>query len=291
MKVGGDLPFLKNNDKAECSNNLKGGKTICSRTNELKHMRRFLIANGNSPSFVKSLSDKVLLNELMSVLDVDTEAKIYEHEKWRRFYGGSLSDNVLVEEFTIKGPKESVDLLDNFKIDKTLAKWSESNEWDTKMYHVPFQMIDFERTRSQLATLDIHKLMKDNYKCFACVLNTDVSSGRGKHWFCLYGDLNHKGTKDDPIIIEYFNSSGYPPREEITNWLEKTRRDLLKKGVYVDDLRSTKNKQLQFSRTECGVWCLSYIAGRLMNYDPHFMLEHNTNDTDMYQFRKKIFRL
>lgn len=73
------------------------------------------------------------------------------------------------------------------------------------------------------------------------VVNTDVSTGRGEHWVCIY--LHPTG------IAEYFDSYGFPPRErEIVSFL---RRNSLR-YVY-------NNYVLQGALSQnCGYYCIHY---------------------------------
>jgi hypothetical protein len=132
--------------------------------------------------------------------------------------------------------------------------------------------------------------MSDGYKCFGVVLNTDVSSGRGKHWFAIYGDLDHKGTDKDPIVLEYFNSSGNPPMREVANWLEAAKQDLLKNYSIEADSVVSANRRLQNSMTECGVWSLMYILSRLKGHEPNWYYKTRANDADMIELRSFLFR-
>ncbi len=152
-------------------------------------------------------------------------------------------------------------------------------------------MIDFAKTRTELSKINLYKLIEDGYDCMGVVLNTDVSTGRGKHWFCLYCDLNHSGKPDDPITIEFFNSSGFEPRPEIIVWMESTCHDMMSKyDIYCKIINVANGRQLQFSRTECGVWSLVYILSRLCNHEPEWIIKVKANDNDMIKYRKKLFR-
>ena len=154
-----------------------------------------------------------------------------------------------------------------------------------------FQMIDFALNGTALQKIDIYQLMKDDYDCFAVVLNTDVSTGRGKHWFCLFMDLNHKGTANDPITIEYFNSSGYEPRPQVLTWIQTTKYDMLKDhNIHMKVIYATEGRQIQYSRTECGVWCLVYILARLSDKPHNWLVKAKVSDSDITEYRQRLFR-
>jgi len=264
--TGGDLGGFSEHPITECAVDPKGMKKICSAPEQLREMRSFLIKQGNTPSYINKLSSDNVIKELMKSLNVDKESDIYQHEAFRRHVGSYKADSILKDKFKPSGPSDSTALLDNFNIDNSLGNWSKEGkeEFGKNFYHVPFQMIDFMQTRTELSKLDIMQLVKDGYNCFGVILNTDVSTGGGKHWFALYGDLAHKGTKDDPYVLEYFNSSGYPPRTQVITWMEKVKHDMARDhGKHINIVYAT-HKQIQYSRTECGVWSLVYILSRLM---------------------------
>jgi Ulp1 protease family, C-terminal catalytic domain len=230
----------------------------------------------------------------MTELDVKKESQLYIHPRVQDFLGGGrVARKTLEDYFKAEGPADSTALLDNFNIDETLDKWAKHSEdifKGNKFYHIPFQMIDFSRHNTELANLDIPKLIKEGYKSFGVVLNTDVSSGGGKHWFAIYGDLDHKGTDKDPLIIEYFNSSGNSPMREVADWLEAMQHTLLKNYSLEVEIVRSANRRLQNSMTECGVWSLMYLLSRLKNHPSDWFYKTNANDADMIDLRAFLFR-
>jgi hypothetical protein len=274
----------------ECLIPNTSGTCITPTDRVSEHVRDYLrsipegqmYANMDMASMCKALEE---------ILNVDTEAGIWEHPQFRKFVGAQLADHVLNERYKQPGPADSTALLDNNNIDDTLGQWSKYSGklFGKKFLHLPFQMIDFRKTRSELSYLDLEDLINKKYDSFGVVLNTDVSSGKGKHWFCLYGDLKHMGTKEDPYRLEYFNSSGNPPLDEVAMWLEQSCHDLLKKGIHCEIVRSVP-RRLQNSQTECGMWSLLYIRSRLEGKPPSWFYTCKTNDRDMIAYRKKVFR-
>lgn len=286
-KTGGALPELENKEISMCSADIKGRKKLCSREKEMSAMRKYLKSLGKP--IPEKAPDVVIAT--MKELQVENEADIFYSAKFRWFYGGLASDESISKIFKPLGPKNNTNLLDNYNIDNSIRQWAENGEQEFKkrIKHIPFQMIDFEERGTELSRLKVDSLI-GKYDCFAVVFNTDVSTGRGKHWFCVYGDLQHKGDKSDPIALEYFNSSGLPPRPQCLVWLEKTRSVLLDKGIECKIIYSTKNKQIQFSKTECGVWSLLYILSRLEGHPSDWLLSVKADDSDMIKYRKHLFR-
>lgn len=278
---GGDLADLSQLPVSECT---RPGAMVCSPKSDVAKMRDFLKNTGmrNPPS-----DHTMVVDEMKNVLGVKNEADIYENRSFQNYIGYTRAKKILNMEFKPTGPATGTALLDNFNIDDTLDRWSKvaTDEFGKKFYHVPFQMIDFEKTGTELAKLDIVDLIKKGYDSFGVVLNTDVSSGRGIHWFCIYGDL-----KADPVRLEYFNSSGYIPKTEVLVWLEKQIIVLNKAGIKAEWVSATGGKQIQYSKTECGVWSLVYILARLTNHQFHWIAHVGANDEDMIDFRSRLFR-
>lgn len=285
MIKGGYIPQI-DKKPSEC---LFENRKICSSHNEIKYMKDFL-AELNIDT--ENLSDIKVIDLLAENLEVKTEAEIWENKKFKEFVGLNKANNILKNIFKPKGPSNSVALLNNFNIDESLNQWSVNSEklFGKKFYHIPFQMIDFMKVGSQLSKLNINELIKNEYDCFGVVLNTDVSTGGGKHWFCIYGDLRHKGTSEDPYVLEYFNSSGFPPMEQVIIWMNKVVHDLMKNYKKKCVIHKSANTRLQYSMTECGIWSLMYIKSRLEDHPSDWFYHVNASDHDMIMLRKHLFR-
>jgi len=288
--TGGALPLeeLRAARESECALAL-AGQAVCALRGDLELMRRFL---RQVDPRAGSFPPKRLVAEIQRHLGVGTESAIWEHPTFRKFVGGGRADEALVACYKAPGPHDSTRLLDNENIDRTLEQWALHGKsfFGRHFRHVPYQMIDFGERRTELATLDLPGLKREGVDCFGVVLNTDVSTGRGKHWFCLFGELRGAGSQADPWHLEYFNSSGNPPRPEVEEWLERTRRELLlQHDIYAEIVRSAP-RRLQYSNTECGMWSLLYIYCRLRGKTPEWFYKVRTDDEDMVEARRSIFR-
>lgn len=184
-----------------------------------------------------------------------------------------------------KGPADSTRLLDNFNIDDTLKRFSAlgSEMFNKKFYHVGFQMIDFLDTESELTEISLADLKKQGYDSMGVVFNTDVSTGRGKHWFCVYVDL-----ASNPITIEHFNSSGRAARESVSIWMSKQATELREAGYNVIEIKNA-DKIVQKSNTECGMWSLIYILWRLLGHSRTAFYASKPTDDEMIKLRKLLF--
>jgi hypothetical protein len=267
------------------------GTCLAPSDKVVHHLRGFLESIPQGRSYT-NMSMKHMVLALEEILNVPSEAAIWEHPRFRKFVGEQLADEVLASRYKPSGPAHSTALLDNFNIDNSLKQWSKHSGklFGKKFYHMPFQMIDFRKTGSELSYIDLGELVRKGYDSFGVVLNTDVSTGRGKHWFCIYGDFAHRGTREDPYQLEYFNSSGNVPMDEVAIWLEETCHNFLKyHGKHCEIVRSVP-RRLQNSNTECGMWSLLYIRSRLEGKPANWFYVSRTNDADMIEYRSRIFR-
>lgn len=273
---------------AECSHDVEG--VICSRKPVIDAMKDFMVANiGAKPPN----DPKLLIKAVADYLNVKTELEILNNPLFKEFAGNAVEIEKR-ERFLPVGPKNTTDLLDNFNIDETLnqlsRKYKPGSKYQFKFYHVPFQMIDFGRTNSELANLSIEKLVEFGYNSFGCVLNTDVSTGRGKHWFCIFWDGSGDGTKSSPWVFEFFNSSGNYPRPEVHEWMHMQIAKVFKDMGKCVKIHIAATIQIQNDHHSCGVYCLAYIYFRLKGKPRGWFLQSGLDDEFMLKFRKKLFR-
>jgi hypothetical protein len=201
-----------------------------------------------------------------------------------------------------KGPKDNFSWLNNSDIDDTLRNWADEY---TDFYPYCFCMMDFERPldpswpKGSLASIKIADLIEGRaaiegqsprpFRRMACVLNTDTSTGRGKHWVCLFMNCQ----PDAQWTIEYFNSSGNPPTKEINAWVAKVLPEFNAMDMKYGPKLGTKfifyNVQHQRSRTECGMYSLFYIRARLNGIPIEAFNTKRVADEHMKDFRSHIF--
>jgi len=206
------------------------------------------------------------------------------------------------------GPRESTRLLSNYNIDGVLQEWASARP---DFYNFGFNMMDFERVGGSLARVDVSRILgggasqdlgerggrvKRPCRTFACVLNTDVSTGRGKHWVAVFGDCRGRGAWS----VEYFNSAGNPPPPPVVRWLENASASLAalrashprEFGAGPARVEVLTDVRHQDSRTECGVYVLYYIRRRLEGGGPAEFRRKVVKipDEAMVAFRKHIFR-
>lgn len=192
------------------------------------------------------------------------------------------NDVILDKYFKPEGPRNDTSLLDNYNIDNVLKQWTEIYP---KFYFIKFQMIDFEEMKTELATVNILDIIKNGYKSMGVVLNTDVSSGKGIHWFCLYCEF-----KSNMNTLEYFNSSGRMPRDEVLAWLNKTNSILNDNGIKSNIVIASNIQHQIDSETECGPYSLYYIWSRLNKVSYKEFDNKRIPDKKMIEFRETLFR-
>jgi hypothetical protein len=201
----------------------------------------------------------------------------------------------LAKHFKGAGPRETLELTSNFDLDGTLSRWA--LEFPT-FFPYPYAMMDFASERSALARWSVADVLAGEktggrpMETAGCILNTDVSSGRGKHWVCVFVDArNGRGkSESNPVSVEYFNSAGNPPPREVTRWMEGTRDALVQaRNCHITTCVVTSVKH-QRSDTECGLYALFYIRARLEGRPVSAFEGKRIPDGDMTAFRRHVFR-
>jgi hypothetical protein len=276
--IGGDIPGYKSAAISMC---VVGGP-VCAKHNDVERLRKVLFDMGVSTG----KPHESVVSTAIKHFGAKDEREMWSHSSLRKL---SVATSGRFKPF---GPHDSVQLLNNHNIDETLKLYEINAQemFGIKFKAIPFQMIDFADVGTELSQDNlVYNLIRDKYDAFAVVLNTDVSSGRGKHWFCIFGDLQHAGTAADPHVIEYFNSSGNPPMSPVAVWIEKTKMDL-SEDHKIEAVRLDCVPQiLQQSHTECGVWSLMYIRSRLDGKPPNWFYSVRTTDDDITAIRKLFF--
>lgn len=208
--------------------------------------------SGSLPSASTSAAEVV--RRAARVLNCDSESCVLSRPEFVSFADAKLHippRQIAAEKllkFKVAGPRNSTELLNNFNIDETLQQWARVFP---EFFAYPFAMMDFDKTGGPFADLRISDIfagkvaqplgpgfpaVKRPHRCAACVVNTDMSSGPGKHWVAVFVDARPKGglsagsshSGAAPWTIEYFNSAGRPPPRPMVEWMERTRADLEK---------------------------------------------------------------
>lgn len=259
---------------------------VCSTEGMANKMAEFSGAS-------KELSKEEKVSAAIAVTNCDSERCVLEHPEFQKFAGLAKISQELEMRYKVNG-KTDVSLLSNFDIDKTLLQWRILYR-DFHPYN--FNMRDWKSHGDTLETKSVADLYTSGFRTAACVINNDYYSGRGTHWMALFVDMRKL-----PYTIEYFNSSGNPPKKEFVEWLDKSEAELIGMLVTNGMMKTTTNDnskyvkkvvvsniQHQKSRTECGVYSLYYIWARLASVDYKLFSDYYADDALMFEMRQHLF--
>lgn len=161
-----------------------------------------------------------------------------------------------------------------------------SNLFEEHNKILPITKIDFVNELKNKTNMDYNKDL--NY--YGIVCNTDISSGGGIHWFCIFIDF----TKN-PIEIEYFNSSGYDIKNDFYgNKFKKFFINLADNiSLNYKPCIFKKVTDIEHQRSDtanCGSYSLYYIWKRLTKNDYSSFVNKPIEDEDMEKFRSFLWR-
>ena len=183
------------------------------------------------------------------------------------------------------GPSKGNAWLSNKDIDNTLRNLTKEFP---KMYHMEFQMIDFQHKThpTELGKINIpDDVINKGFNTLAVVINTDTRRGVGEHWFCVFMDF-----RKAPYTLEYFNSSGRLPYVPIQYLFAKIAKQFRKNKIDYKEIINSGTVHQQDTDSECGVYSLFYIYNRLKGVPPEDINTTRIPDGKMLAFRQHLFR-
>jgi hypothetical protein len=280
---------------SECALTL-GGSAVCLSNKSVAELADKLHITASSPEDIMHEA-KIKMNCKTQLCVAQKAAKA----------GSRLIAAEIITRFPIEGPTDA-SLLSNIHIDNTLAQWATVFDgfypYNFNMKNYADQSFKHGRVHDipdTLATIQFADLVSGahnghKYTKAACVINSDVYTGPGKHWMALFADVSAATSTTNPIYtVEFFNSSGNAPAPEWINWMEKTKigiESLINQGVLppgeVKIIRVTTLRH-QKSKSECGLYSLFYIWGRLHNVPPSAFSHGDIPDKAMFEFRQHLF--
>lgn len=229
----------------------------------------------------RSTADK--MQEIMHHLTASSEKEIWMKPEVLSLLGSDHCNLILKSAYKPSGPT-GTQLLSNEDIDNILMQWElncQAFAPGKKFKMFPFAMADlWDIPSTHPLDNPIKKVdwkdLSQKFTSAAVVFNTDVSSGRGKHWICVFIDFQ-------ALTFEFFNTSSNPPIEAVVKLYERVKSAL-------PEMKMIKvvNHPIQESNTECGAWCLLYIWSRLMNYP--FTEISGAKDKDATSFRSVVYK-
>ena len=274
--------------KSEC---LDPNATVCSSQAMIETITSFI-----------EIDDKIEPEKIIQMAkektNCDTESCVI-----KKLTGNLLTRDIANKElelrFKSKGPKYDDNAwLSNFDIDGVLLRWM--REFDSFMA-CPFAMRDFDKTHEAFSTIYLPDVYRGKYTIdlgaagkvtrkndkFGCILNTDVSTGPGKHWVAAFVDM---AIGNDTANIYYFNSAGNKPFREMIIWQERTKKDLetIFSSVNIIDIVKVDHQKEDVA---CGLYSLYFIRRMLEGTQYTFFTDPKNPipDAAMNEFRRYIF--
>ena len=277
----------------ECALGVEG--SICSTEKTVDTMKTHLKKINIK---VDNLDDEEIVNKTKESLNCSTEECVLKNSKIIEL-GDRNNIKESLDRIKPIGPANSTALLNNTNIDEIIRRLTRLFK---NFYHMHFQMIDFAGEKdtygnwiikngqkiipTELGNLDmVNDIAKKEYTTFAVVMNTDVRTGGGIHWFSLFCDF-----RTTPFTIEYFNSSGNKPVRQVQDWLIKTETNLKNNGYNAKIVILSGMIHQVDSETECGPYSLYYIWNRLNGVPALRFQEKRIPDSKMIEFRKRLFK-
>jgi len=250
----------------------------------------------SSPGVVKIIGASINVREqdpikimllAKQTLGCDTELCVLNKMSGRVNPG--IISNEISTNFKVQGHTDNR-LLSNFNIDTVLRQWAKGMP---DFYPYNFNMLNYashsyrdshvENYPDSLATVKFGDLYASGIRTAACIINSDIYQGMGKHWMALFADA-----RKTPATIEFFNSSGNSPAPEWINWMKKTQIALELLGHTAKIVKVAGIKH-QNSRSECGPYSMFYIWARLNNVPLDYFLTNKIDDSLMFEFRQHLF--
>lgn len=289
-----DVTLIVKDEVTECALDVPG--SVCSTKETVQVMEKHLLKKNIDTTKLKN--DKEIVEVIKDDLKCDTEECVLKDPRFAKY---EIRDIVHVSLDRIKpdGPANSTALLNNENIDNVLNKLTKQHKG---FYHMDFQMIDFAGEKdysgdwaikkgvkiypTDLGKIDMARdVVAKGFKTFGVVMNTDVRTGGGIHWFSLFCDF-----RTSPYTVEYYNSSGNKPVRQIQDWLIKTEDNLKSAGHKAKIVALSGLVHQKDSETECGLYSLYYIWNRLNSVPPGNFQIKRVPDANMIKFRKMCFK-
>lgn len=291
---GGEVTMAIEDGESECALDIPGN--VCSTKETVAAMKKHLQKKNVDTTMLKTA--KAIVDTVKKDLRCNTEECVLKDPHFVKEEIKSIVKESL-DRIKPEGPANSTRLLNNENIDNVLKKLTKRHDG---FYHMNFQMIDFAGEKdssgewvikkgtkiypTQLGKIDMAKdVISKEYKTFGVVMNTDVRTGGGIHWFSLFCDF-----RTNPCTIEYFNSSGNKPVKQIQDWLIKTEENLKSAGHNAKVVVLSGMVHQKDSETECGLYSLYYIWNRLNGVPATNFQLKRIPDAKMIAWRKRVFK-
>lgn len=144
--------------------------------------------------------------------------------------------------------------LSNYEIDNVLEQFQNNIENFEYLGSVP---IDFAKlSNKKINSFRLKEAINKRKNKIGVVFNTDPSFRGGQHWICAFIDLENNEIN---FFDSYGSNGNYP--EEIQAFFSKVIEEAKLLNISLNI--KTNVVRHQFKNSECGVYCLKFIADRL----------------------------
>ena len=265
----------------ECAFHIKTNDNVCVEDDVIGILQIFAKSIKN----IKNIfSKKDTIDKLKDVYECKSESCLLKQSEIIEVIGSDKVNKQLKERIKPEGPLDKETWFSNINIDSVLEQ-IEKKYKNKHFKHITYQMRDFQEVNSDLAKINFAKEYQNGVRCFGVVFNDDVSTGKGTHWTAMFGDF----TKE-PFTIEHFNSSGAGPKNEIREWMTKTKHKMEKELDKKVEVKEVSKIQHQEDNNSCGVYSLYYIISRLEGFPYTVFEKTRIPDKVMWEFRTHLFR-
>jgi len=134
---------------------------------------------------------------------------------------------------------------------------------------------------SELCKINLKLLHRDGIRKLGVIFNIDKHTQNGSHWIGMYMDINKK-------IIGYWDSYGYKPPNEVVNLMNKLKQQS-KDNLNIDCKIKINKKRHQYKGSECGMYCLNFIAEQLKGKSFNKVCNQIISDDKMFSKRSQFF--
>jgi len=171
--------------------------------------------------------------------------------------------------------------LSNLEIDDVMNQFSKNVPHFEYLGAVP---IDFANlSDKKINQFHIKDAIRDKKTKIGVVFNTDPSYKGGQHWICGFIDLD---SKELNFFDSYGTGGSYP--KEINDFFTRLSNEAKEEGI---DMIVKKNVvRHQFKNSECGVYCMKFIADRLDNTFEEIVSKKMPDDKVTVERWNRFFR-
>ena len=237
-----------------------------------------------------------MIRSLAALLDCSSQFCILQQDSVKEL----LTIDELKKEksrFKVRGPRNTNVGTDGEKhAYRVLLQWSEVFNFFYPLPHIIISKT--EPSKYKLSVSDIMEIIDNQYpavRLIAADMSIKISEEDVCGWHAIVLLIDLRGNNNEKWTVEYFDSTGYPPEnfisdimEELANQLRHFRNKLKHKGLVSTIVVSGRLKH-QLTSAECGMHSLIYIRRRLEGISYQAFSKYKIPDNFAKEFRRDIF--